>query len=127
MPLTPGRTSLGDGPTDPEPEGAADADAGADGVAVAEPPAEALGDGLGDALGDGLGDGLADGSVTTEGDGVGDGRSPTGSGPTKTNAARIPTATSTPASRPARIVTPDLIRRQGTSTDEPRARPESRC
>ena len=72
---------------------------------------------------------LADASATWLGsaDGGGVGRSPTGSGPTNTSAARTPNATSTPARRPARIVTPDLMRGEGTSTDGPEALGGARC
>src|SRR5437879_660450 len=58
-----------------------------------------------------------DAEIATVGDGVG--LSPTGSGPTKTNAARTPPATRTPASRPARIAAPVFIRAEGTSTSGP--------
>src|SRR4051794_22768988 len=53
-----------------------------------------------------LGDPAAMRLGSVEGGGVG--RSPMGSGPAKTSAARTPNATSTPARRPATIVTPDL-------------------
>jgi len=65
--------------------------------------------------GGGLAD--ADGATDWMSVGAGEGRSPTGSGPMKTNAARIPAATSVPASRPARIVIPVFIAAEGTSTD----------
>src|SRR5215218_2955354 len=59
----------------------------------------------------------ADGSsAATEAEGwtvgAGVGRRPTGSGPTRMNAARTPAATR----RPARIVTPVFMRRESTST-----------
>jgi len=116
-----------------EVSGDPDSCAEADGPIPSAPPTDgdaAPGDEtLGDArVGDGdassadgatLGDGdasAADGAT----DGGGVRWRPTGSGPAKTSAARRPTATSTPASRPARIVSPVLIRREGTSTDGPR-------
>ena len=102
-----------------EPDGAADWDTEADAAT------DALGEDVGDTLGDELAEGLADASAVTDGEGVG--WSPTGSGPTKTNAARMPAATTKPASRPARIVAADLIRRQGTSTDRARASLRGRC
>src|SRR3954462_12521611 len=99
--------SLADGAT---PDGPADAG----GLAALE--ADALGALEADALGaveaepDGPTDSLAiDGDAVDRGVGVGVGRSPTGSGPTNTNAARIPIATMTPVASPARIVTPDLM------------------
>jgi hypothetical protein len=75
----------------------------------------------------------AEGGIDGEGDtegatvGGGVGRRPTGSGPTKTKAARTPAATRTPASRPARIVTPVFMRREGTSTDGPGRHDRGRC
>jgi hypothetical protein len=73
--------------------------------------------------------GLADGATEAEGMIVGDGlgRSPTGSGPTKTNAARMPTATRTPTSRPASMVIPVFIAAEGTSTDGRGRRVRCRC
>jgi len=68
---------------------------------------------------DGDADADADGLGATDEDGVG--RSPTGSGPTKTNAARMPAATMTPTSRPAMIARADFMGREGTSTDGPQA------
>jgi hypothetical protein len=79
-------------------------------------------DGRADGVEAGLGAALADGCTTTDGEGVG--RSPTGSGPTNTSAARIPIATRIPVANPARIVTADFIRREGTSTDERERRAE---
>ena len=120
---------LARGPPDAEPDGPIDPDAPAD--ADADADADAAADGEADADGeaaiDGLGDGLGETSTMTDGTGVGVGRRPTGSGPTKTNAASTPAATSTPARRPARIVAADLMRRQGTSTDVRQARSEARC
>ena len=102
----------------------ADDDAPGDGVGLAD------GDGLADgaALNDGeaRADGPAEG-IATDGDGDattglavagtrvggGVGRSPTGSGPTNTNAARIPSATRMPARSPARIVMPVFIAGRG--------------
>jgi hypothetical protein len=79
-------------------------------------------DGRADGVEAGLGAALADACTTTDGEGVG--RSPTGSGPTNTSAARIPIATRIPVANPARIVTADFIRREGTSTDERERRAE---
>jgi hypothetical protein len=104
-----------DGATGAEPDGATDADAPAepDGATDADGAAEP--DGATDA--DGAGLGLA--ATLGEGDGVG--RRPTGSGPTKRNAASTPRATRTPARRPARTTRADLMRRESTSTDGPEA------
>jgi hypothetical protein len=102
-------------------EPAIDADGATDGDALADGDAT----GLRLAAGDALADGDATGLGATDGDGVG--RSPTGSGPTKTIAARTPAATSAPTSRPARIARTDLMRREGTSTDEPEAAHAARC
>jgi len=73
--------------------------------------------------------GLADGATEAEGMvvGAGVGRRPTGSGPTKTSAARMPTATRTPTSRPASSVTPVFIAAEGTSTDGRGRDARSRC
>jgi len=103
-----------DGDTDGEPDGAVDG----------EP------DGTTNGATDGEADGAIDGEATTtslgtaDGDGVG--RRPTGSGPTKTKAARMPAAASTPTSRPAMIARADFMRREGTSTDGPKAGPTGR-
>lgn len=88
------------------------------GASDAEGAGELLGDAdgheaLGAGLGDGDGEGVADGISV----GVGLGCNPTGSGPTKTNAARMPKATRTPTRNPARTVTPVFIAGEGTSTD----------
>ena len=104
-----------------EPDGAVD-DGEADGAINGAIDGEADGATEGEADG-----GRSDGEATTtcrhrDGDGVG--RRPTGSGPTKTNAARMPAATSTPTSRPAMIARADFMRREGTSTDGPKA---ARC
>ena len=83
-------------------------------------PLGATPDGAGDATpadGDGAADGDGGTDGATDAGGEGAGRKPTGSGPTSTIAARIPTATRTPTRRPARIVIPVFMRRQGTSTD----------
>jgi hypothetical protein len=106
----------------PDPDAAGDS---SDPDAAGDSSADAATVGLGEKVGDGLGEGLTDGSALKDGEGVG--RRPTGSGPTKTNAARMPAATRTPASRPARIVAADLIRRQGTSTDRARASRRGHC
>lgn len=106
-----------------EPMGAADPmGAAADAMGVADPmgsadPQAAISPGLAE------GDGEADGMTV----GAGLGRSPTGSGPTNTNAARMPTATRTPTSRPASIVTPVFIAAEGTSTDERGRGAQFRC
>ena len=71
----------------------------------------------------GLGEGDADGM--TVGGGVG--RNPTGLGPTRTKAARMPNATRTPTSRPATTVTPVFIAAEGTSTDGRGRRAGCRC
>ena len=94
-----------DGPTDGEPEGAINGatDGEADGATEGETEGEATTTSLG----------------TADGEGVG--RRPTGSGPTKTNAARMAAAASTPTSRPAMIARADFMRREGTSTDGPKA------
>ena len=82
-------------------------------------PQNVLGDGATEAEGDGAteAEGEGDGAIVGGSVGAGVGRSPTGSGPTSTNAARMPTATRTPARRPATIEIPVFIARQGTSTD----------
>jgi hypothetical protein len=115
------------------PEGVPDASGLLDGLGLGLAGALGARDGASDGDGDGVGllDGLGlavwlgatDGA--TDGDGVG--WRPTGSGPTKTNAARMPPATRMPASRPAMIVTAVLMRREGTSTDEPQAALMARC
>jgi len=111
----------GDAETDAD--GKAETDADGDAEADADGDAEADADGPPDAAGsDALAEATGLGRVA-----VGVGRRPAGSGPTKTNAARMPSATMTPASRPARIVAPDLMRREGTSTDGPEASREGRC
>ena len=94
-----------DGATDGEPEGAINGatDGEADGATEGETEGEATTTSLG----------------TADGEGVG--RRPTGSGPTKTNAARMAAAASTPTSRPAMIARADFMRREGTSTDGPKA------
>ena len=105
-------------------------------VPLAEAEAELLGAtdtlGAGEPLGGtdgqpmlaaGLGEGDADGM--TVGGGVG--RNPTGLGPTRTKAARMPNATRTPTSRPARTVTPVFIAAEGTSTDGRGRRAGCRC
>ena len=78
-------------------------------------------DGEADGAIDGDVDGVIDGEAATTSlgtaDGAGVGRRPTGSGPTKTNAARTAAAASTPTSRPAMIARADFMRREGTSTD----------
>ena len=73
--------------------------------------------------------GLADGATEAVGMIVGDGfgRSPTGSGPTKTRAARMPPATRTPTRRPAMMVIPVFIAAEGTSTDGRGRRDHERC
>ena len=82
---------------------------------------EALGTDGGEALATGGGEGLAtsDGVGLSAGVGAGVGRSPIGSGPTKTRAARMPAATRMPASRPDRIATPVFMPAEGTSTSVP--------
>ena len=82
-------------------------------------PQNVLGDGATEAEGDGAteAEGEGDGAIVGTSVGAVVGRSPTGSGPTKTNAARTPAATITPARRPARIEIPVFIAGQGTSTD----------
>ena len=73
--------------------------------------------------------GLADGATEADGVIVGDGfgRSPTGSGPTKTRAARMPPATRTPTRRPAMMVIPVFIAAEGTSTDGRGRSDHERC
>jgi hypothetical protein len=82
-------------------------------------------DGAAGAQAIGLGDGATDAVGMIVGAGLG--RSPTGSGPTKTNAARMPTATRTPTSRPASMVIPVFIAAEGTSTDGRGRRVRCRC
>jgi hypothetical protein len=90
-------------------------------LGTGEPPTRAEADGATEAEADGAIDGEATTTAvgTTDGDGVG--RRPTGSGPTRTNAARMPAAASTPTSRPAMIARADFMGREGTSTDGPKA------
>ena len=102
-----------------EPLPGAEPDGAVDGRANGATEGDA--DGANEASGDGEADGAIDGEATTTSDGDGVGRRPTGSGPTKTNAARTPAATSTPTRRPARIARADFMRREGTSTDGPKA------
>ena len=112
---------------EPEVDGAGEPEVAAVGKPGVDGATEADATGDGDAVTTGLGEAEADATGMSDGDGVGVGRNPTGSGPTKMNAARTPAATRTPASSPARIVRADLIRRQGTSTDEPQAVDRGRC
>jgi hypothetical protein len=74
-----------------------------------------------------LGAGLAEGDADGMSVGAGVGRNPTGSGPTKTNAARMPNATRTPTRNPARTVIPVFIAAEGTSTDGRGRRVRRRC
>jgi hypothetical protein len=99
---------VGEPPTRLDADGATEADGEADD-----------GDAAIDGEGDGATEGDGDGEAAIDGDGVG--RRPTGSGPTKTNAARMPAAASTPTTRPAMIARADFMRREGTSTDGPKA------
>src|SRR5215218_25232 len=99
-PLWPASLAAGDPMGAPEPPGTAEG-------------ATADGDAGSDATMDGDGATLAVGSTV----GAGVGRRPTGSGPTNTKAASTPTATRTPARRPARMVAPVFMRREGTSPE----------
>jgi hypothetical protein len=98
---------------------------GAEPRTPAEPEGVGEPDGEPDGATDAEADGATDGDATTtsvgRADGEDVGRRPTGSGPTKTKAARMPAAASTPTSRPARIARADFMRREGTSTDGPKA------
>jgi|SRR4051794_41575416 hypothetical protein len=94
---------LPDGPGDPDPPG--------DGAAEPDAPGDAEAEGTGGAL-DGGGEamlGMAEGV----------GRNAMGSGPTNRTAAKTPSATRTPANRPATTAIPDFMGRESTSTDGP--------
>lgn len=111
-------------PDEAGPEAAAPAELDEAGVA------ELLGAGLGWTLAAELGSmraTLGEATTTALGSGDGVGCSPARGGPTKTRAARMPIATRIPATSPATIVTADLMAREGTSPNGPRATSEGRC